>query len=45
MLDGGWFLGGSTEWPGVEPEDVEVGSSFQLQEQYPRAATLIRDFT
>ena len=45
LLDDGWFLGGSTEWPGVDPEDVEIGSSFQLQEQYPRAATLIRDFT
>ncbi len=20
-----WFLGGSTEWPGVEPADVELG--------------------
>jgi hypothetical protein len=22
---GDWFLGGSTEWPGVVPEDVELG--------------------
>jgi predicted cupin superfamily sugar epimerase len=45
LLDDGWFLGATTEWPGVEPEDVEMGSPFQLQEQYPRAAALIRDFT
>jgi uncharacterized protein len=45
LLDGGWFLGATTEWPGVEPEDIELGSPFQLQEQYPKAGALIRDFT
>ena len=25
---GGWFLGASTEWPGVEPPDVELGAGW-----------------
>jgi predicted cupin superfamily sugar epimerase len=42
---GAWFLGASTEWPGVEPVDVEAGDAQALAEQFPDAAALIRDFT
>jgi hypothetical protein len=34
----GWFLGASTEWPGVEPADVEIGDVDSLAEKYPDAA-------
>jgi predicted cupin superfamily sugar epimerase len=34
-----WFLGASTEWPGVLLEDVET-----LAAQYPDVATEIRSF-
>ena len=30
-----WFLGGSTEWPGVEPADVELGKMDELAAKYP----------
>ena len=33
-----WFLGASTEWPGVEPADVEIGDVDSLAEKYPDAA-------
>jgi hypothetical protein len=33
-----WFLGASTEWPGVIPEDVELGNVEQLAVKYPEAA-------
>jgi len=40
-----WFLGASTEWPGVVPsEDVELGNADELAEKYPEAAADIRDF-
>ena len=44
LLAGGeWFLGGSTEWPGVVPErDVEIGDVEKLATQYPKAADDIR---
>jgi uncharacterized protein len=32
-----WFLGASTEWPGVEPADVEIGDVNSLAEKYPDA--------
>jgi len=40
-----WFLGASTEWPGVVPsEDVELGDADELARKYPEAAADIRDF-
>lgn len=30
-----WFLGGSTEWPGVVPADVEIGDVVALARTYP----------
>lgn len=42
---GRWFLGASTEWPGVEPADVELGDPHQLKTQYVAAASLIQQFT
>ena len=41
---GSWFLGASTEWPGVEPPDVEVGEREELNARFPAAASLIDDF-
>ena len=37
-----WFLGGSTEWPGVEPADVELGKMDELAAKYPNVAEQIR---
>jgi len=37
-----WFLGASTEWPGVEPQDVELGNADQLAIRYPDVAEQIR---
>lgn len=44
LLAGGeWFLGGSTEWPGVvQDKDVEIGDVDKLAAQYPAAAEDIR---
>jgi len=39
-----WFLGASTEWPGVEPADVELGSVDVLVTKYPTVAAEIRSF-
>jgi hypothetical protein len=40
-----WFLGASTEWPGVAPsEDVELGDPDGLAKQYLAVADLIRSF-
>ena len=40
-----WFLGASTQWPGVVPgEDVELGNADELAEKYPEAAADIRSF-
>jgi predicted cupin superfamily sugar epimerase len=40
--DGEWFLGGSTEWPGVVPEDVEIGDIDRLVAEHPDVAEQIR---
>jgi len=39
-----WFLGASTEWPGVEPADVEIGDVEALAAKYPGAAADLRAF-
>jgi predicted cupin superfamily sugar epimerase len=39
-----WFLGASTEWPGVEPADVELGNAEALVLKYPKVAAEIRSF-
>jgi predicted cupin superfamily sugar epimerase len=39
-----WLLGGSTEWPGVIPADVELGDAETLAKKYPHAAEEIRKF-
>ena len=42
--DRDWFLGGSTEWPGVVPSDVELGDAHELARQFPAVADEIRTF-
>jgi uncharacterized protein len=37
-----FFLGGSTEWPGVIPTDVEIGDLDRLCGKYPTAADTLR---
>jgi predicted cupin superfamily sugar epimerase len=37
-----WFLGASTEWPGVVPADVEIGNVEELARQYPSVAGDLR---
>jgi predicted cupin superfamily sugar epimerase len=37
-----WFLGASTEWPGVISEDVEIGDVEAMAAQYPAIANEIR---
>jgi uncharacterized protein len=37
-----WFLGASTEWPGVVPADVEIGNLEQLAGKYPAVAAELR---
>jgi predicted cupin superfamily sugar epimerase len=37
-----WFLGASTEWPGVVPADVEIGDVEELAPKYPRVAADLR---
>ena len=40
-----WFLGASTEWPGVVPtEDVELGNADTLAASHPDVAAEIRSF-
>jgi len=39
-----WFLGASTEWPGVEPADVEPGDLEALCAKFPSAAADLRAF-
>lgn len=39
---GRWFLGASTEWPGVTPQDVEIGDVAKLAKRYPDVAPEIR---
>jgi predicted cupin superfamily sugar epimerase len=42
MGDGRWFLGGSTEWPGVVPANVELGNLDHLAAAYPAVADDLR---
>src|SRR5439155_7933966 len=37
-----WFLGASTEWPGVVPADVEVGNLDEVTGKYPAVAADLR---
>ena len=37
-----WFLGASTEWPGVVPADVEIGHLDELAAKYPGVAGDLR---
>jgi predicted cupin superfamily sugar epimerase len=37
-----WFLGASTEWPGVIPADVEIGNLDELAAKYPSVAVDLR---
>jgi predicted cupin superfamily sugar epimerase len=37
-----WFLGASTEWPGVVPADVEIGNLDELAGKYPSVASELR---
>ena len=37
-----WFLGASTEWPGVVPADVEMGDLEALAAKYPPVAADLR---
>lgn len=39
---GRWFLGASTEWPGVAPADVEIGDLEELAMKYPDVAAVLR---
>jgi predicted cupin superfamily sugar epimerase len=39
---GQWFLGASTEWPGVIPADVEIGDVEMMAGRYPDVAIEIR---
>jgi uncharacterized protein len=39
---GHWFLGASTEWPGVVPADVEIGNIDELARDYPAIAAELR---
>ncbi|MDF2619644.1 MAG: hypothetical protein K0S00_2303 [Xanthobacteraceae bacterium] len=45
LVPGGrWFLGASTEWPGVEPQDVELGDADALAMRFPAAREEIGTF-
>jgi len=37
-----WFLGASTEWPGVTPADVEIGNLDEIANKYPAVASDLR---
>jgi uncharacterized protein len=37
-----WFLGASTEWPGVIPADVEIGNLDTLAAEYPAITAELR---
>jgi uncharacterized protein len=39
-----WFLGASTEWPGVEKVDVEITEVEALAAKHPDVATDLRAF-
>jgi uncharacterized protein len=38
-----WFLGASTEWPGVVPADVEIGNLDTLAAKYPAVASQLSE--
>jgi predicted cupin superfamily sugar epimerase len=38
-----WFLGGSTEWPGVIPDDVELADVEVLVRRFPGVADFLRE--
>ena len=40
-----WFLGASTEWPGVEQVDIEVGDVDALAAKYPQVADDLHAFS
>jgi uncharacterized protein len=42
LLGNEWFLGASTEWPGVVSEDVEIGNVEKLAPRYPAIAAHLR---
>lgn len=42
LIGAGYFLGASTEWPGVTPADVELGDLEVLATKYPGAAAELR---
>ena len=42
--NGRWFLGASTEWPGVEKVDVEIGDVEAVAAKYPGVADDLRSF-
>jgi uncharacterized protein len=42
LPEGGWALLASTEWPGVEPPDVEQGDPAELARSHPDAAGWLR---
>jgi len=44
VAPGTWFLGASTEWPGVDPSDVIIGDAPDLALRFPAAASLIEAF-
>ena len=39
-----WFVGASTEWPGVEKVDIEIGDVEALATKYPDVADNLRAF-
>jgi predicted cupin superfamily sugar epimerase len=39
---GSWFLGASTEWPGVVPEDLEIGDLEATARSHPGIAAELR---
>jgi uncharacterized protein len=41
---GRWFLSASTEWPSVEPADVEIGDIDVLVAKYPDVVGDVRVF-
>ena len=42
LIRGRWFLGASTEWPGVVPGDVDLGNVDALAAKYPAVAAELR---
>jgi predicted cupin superfamily sugar epimerase len=45
LPEGGWALLASTEWPGVEPADVEQGDPAELARSHPDAAGWLRSLS